>query len=716
MTTAAAIGTAGSGVARLLPAAGAALVIGLGVVAAAGAVTLVARPDGWTVTTLLAGLTLAGLGWARPVLAVALLLALAPICGHRPTTGPFLAFVGLTACAVPGWLARLATRDRALTLGVLGAPAGLALVAYCGASLLSLSSLPIYAPADIVGAASIAEAWRRLPEALATADVVATIYPILTVVLTLHAAVAALTIAVGVRRDAADGRAAADGGIDTVLVVIGAILVGLVATLAAGALDRQGLIDLRVLRATDPFTNVSGDERLQSTFGHAGWFAEYVCFATPAILALWLWPLDQRQAREPSLPEPPSRRYARLVAAVALLAAALAAIVLSYQRGGWITGAIVAAGVAAAIVRLFGETTASTRVPPLRRLLAIAAGTVILALPLGLLVIRLAGGPGAMDRFAARARTITQVSDRQAHVTAGLRLGSLLPVLGGGSESFAMRYQQEYLLAGGAFYARGQSPLLGMYGSAHNVFAQTFAGKGAVGLLALLLVVVTSGVAAIRAVRRPGASRRSRVVATVVLGMVGAFVIYGQVQEVFYVAPLQLTVFAAFGLAAALEPPIASLTSARRRLGLVGALLAAGLAAHLVHGYVVSGRLAGEYRDRAITRAGERLSAPVLGDDGEYFQWAGTRAVVTVPRQATELSFDVRRSVAAPRDVEVRFDGRLIDRIHLDADGWRHVVYPLQRVRALPRRLEIVVLPGPLATGPGDDRGAAVRRIRWGME
>jgi hypothetical protein len=333
----------------------------------------------------------------------------------------------------------------------------------------------------------------------------------------------------------------------------------------------------------------------------------------------------------------------------------------------------------------------------------------------GLGVVRIAGGSGAMDRFAARVRTITQVSDRQAHVTAGLRLGSLLPILGGGSESFAMRYQQEYLRAGGAFYARGRSPLLEMYGSAHNVFAQTFAGKGAVGLIALALLVATSGAAAIRRLRRPEVSARSRVVALVAFGTIAAFTIYGQVQEVFYIAPLQLTVFAAFGLAAALEPALGSPERARRRLGVVTALLAGGLVAHLAHGYGVSGRLADAYRDREISRAGLRLSAPVVGDDGEYFQWSGARAVVTVPRQATELSFELRRSGAAARDVEVRFDGRPVDRVHLGDAGWRRVAYPLHRLRTLPRRLEIVVLPGPAEVGAAADRGAAVRRIRWGM-
>jgi len=328
-------------------------------------------------------------------------------------------------------------------------------------------------------------------------------------------------------------------------------------------------------------------------------------------------------------------------------------------------------------------------------------------------VVRIAGGPGAMDRFAARARTITQVSDRQAHVTAGLRLGALLPILGGGSESFAMRYEQQYLRAGGAFYARGYSPLLNMYGSAHNVFAQTFAGKGAIGLIALVLVVLTSLAAAVRTLRRPDTPPRRRVVAMIALGMVAAFALYGQVQEVFYVAPLQLTVFAAFGMAAALDVPPGTADRSRRRLGIVAALLAVALAAHVVHAYALPGRLADEYRDREISLAGERLSPPVLGEDGQYFQWTGARAVITVPRQATELSFDLRQGGTAPRDVEVRFDGRSIDRVRLEDGDWRHLVYPLRRLKTLPRRLEIVVVPG--ADGAAGDRGVAVRRIRWGL-
>lgn len=698
-----------TGAARALHAAGVPFVFALGAAAGVGAITLLLRPDAWTVAAVAAGVALAVLAWLRPVLAVALLLAAAPICGNRPTTGPFLAFIGLTACAVPGWLARLATRDRARLLAVLATPVGLALAAYAGVSVLSLSSVPIFPVDELVGAATPAEAIRLLPAALSAADVNATIYPLLTVVLTLHALVAAATIAVALRRGDSVGAAASESGLEAARLVTTGILIGLVVAVAAGPLDRLALIDLRALRNTDPFTNLSGAERLQSTFGHAGWFAEYVCFTTPAVLALWLWPRADA-GREA---EPLASRAIRTAIAIVLLAATLAVVVLSYQRGGWITWAIVGASVAAAVVRLAAGAPAAAPTSA-RRLLAVAAGAMIAAIAAGLVVVRIAGGPAAMDRFAARARTITQVSDRQAHVMAGLRLGALLPILGGGSESFAIRYEQEYLLAGGTYYARGYSPLSTMYGSAHNVFAQTFAGKGAAGLVALAWLVVAGGWAALRTLRRAGEPQATRVVAAIALGMLAAFALYGQVQEVFYVAPLQLTVFAACGLAAGLAP--AARQPAAARLGIVATVLVVVLAAHVVHAYVAPGHLAEGYRDRAITLAGERLSSPAADGDGQYFQTTGARAVITIPRQATDLAFDLRRLAPDAQVVEIWLDDRLVDRVRLETPEWRRVEYPLGKLRALPRRLRLVVAPTWRAPGDAGERGVGVRRIRWGPD
>jgi len=675
---------------------GIAFVAGLGLAAAAGAAAIVAGADGWSAVRVAAGAALAALAWVRPVGAVAVLLAIAPVFGNRPTTPQYTTFVWLIACAVPAWLLRLASRDRETAWDVLGGPVGLAALAYAGASVFSLSSLPLYAPGEIAGAPSALEAAR----ALVRTDIVELNYPVLTVVLTLHALVAALVAAVAIRADAP-----ADSGPRAATLVVAAIAAGLALTVAAGGLDRLGLLDLRRLRAFDPFTNPTGAERLQSTFGHAGWLAQYLCFATPAALVAWLWQPAPDAAR------PPSRAAARLGAAAVLLAATLAAVIFSYQRGGWITWCVVGGATAVAALRFTIPSLGAGRSWGAARLTAAVLVAGILTIGAALVVLRLAGGPGAVDRFATRAATLGQVSDRRAHVTAGLRLGALLPILGGGSESFAMRYREEYLLAGGEYYARGYSPVLGMYGSAHNVFAQTFAGKGAAGLVALVLVVLAAGWAAWRVARDPARPPQARVLAVIALGMLGAFALYGQVQEVFYIPALQLTACAAWGLAASLAPSAGE--HPRARAGAVAWVLGGVLAAHLVQAYVVPGRLAEGYRDRAISEAGARLSAPVLGEDGEYFQWTGPAAALTVPRQATALSFELRSLSPVPQVVEVRFDGRTVDRIVLETHDWRTVAYPLSRLHTLPRRLELSASPPWQPPGEARDLGVRVRRIRW---
>jgi hypothetical protein len=632
-----------------------------------------------------------------------LLIALAPLAGNRPTTPQFAWLIWLTALAVPAWLARLVTTDRAVAARVLGAPVGLATLAYAGVSVLSLSSLPLYALPELVGvdsnaAGSIVTALAAAPRALATADVITPIYPVLSVVLTLHAAVAALTIAVALARPPGD-----DARVMPAAQVAVAIALGLAVAVGVGLLDYLALVDLRQLRAFDPFTNASGAERMQSTFGHAGWFAEYVCFTTPALLTLWLSPL-RLGAR------------VRAGATAAGLGATLVVIVLSFQRGGWITWLAVAIGVT--LVSLWRWGAGGTRdgaAPRPGRLALVAAGGLVAAIALGLVVVRVAGGSGAMARIAERARQITQVSDRQNHVMAGLRLGALLPVLGGGSESFAIRYREEYLLSGGEYYARGYSPLMNMYGSAHNVFAQTFAGKGAAGLVSLVVLVLVAAWTAWRVARDPERPGDLRLVATIALGTIGAFALYGQVQEVFYIQALQVTVFAAIGVVAGLIPTAAPGATAPRA-ALVTAVLLLVLGAHVAHVWVSPGRLAEGHRDYEISRAGERLGGPEPDGEGGYFQWTTGAAFVTVPRQATALSFDLRSLAPGPQVVEVRLDDRLVDRVSLPDHAWRHVEYPLGKLRELPRRLQFSVQPTFREPGGTRELGVGVRRLRWAAQ
>src|SRR5262245_66598778 len=128
---------------RARRATGIAFVAGLGRAAGAGALAVVAGADRWSALRIAAGVALAVLAWARPVAAVAVLLAIAPVFGNRPTTAQYTTLVWLVACAVPSWLGRLVSRDREAAWDVLGGVVGLAVRGYAGASVLSPSGLPL---------------------------------------------------------------------------------------------------------------------------------------------------------------------------------------------------------------------------------------------------------------------------------------------------------------------------------------------------------------------------------------------------------------------------------------------------------------------------------------------------------------------------------------------------------------------------------------------
>jgi O-antigen ligase len=670
------------------------LVGALAATAAIGGLAMLAWavPWSWPAAALAAGV--AALAWLRPLPAIAMLLAVLPFFGNRPTTPQFHWLLWVTSLVALPCLVRLATAWRGEASAVMRGGVGLAAFAYAGASWLSLSSVPFDEIADAHRLTPALDGLWQALRILPGTDVLDPYYAVLTVVLTLHACVIGQTAAVLIRREPA-----------AVAWLAGGILTGLAACVVAGLLDFRFLIDLRSLRAFDPYTNPAGLDRLQSTFGHSGWFAQYVCFATPSVLVLRRW-LQSRTA------------YA--AAAGTLLLASLVAIVLSYQRGGWITFTLVLAYVLVSGGQI-GRGEARPHTGARRPLPFVATVSVVVMMALVIAVTLWAKGEGhaRASRLAERFRQIAQVTDRSEHVLTGLRLGAIYPVLGGGSETFAVRYQEEYLRAGGRYYARGYSPLMTMYGSAHNVFSQTFAGKGLVGLVALVVLLVAAFRRAWRHRHAPGGAAGPSVGARIAIGGLLAVGLYGQVQEVFYVQSLQILVFAIIGMAAGLPDAGDGDANGRGRRrwtgGGVATLLVVALGAHAVQAYGVPGRLREGYRDRQISRAGARLLPPERDRDGEYFQWTGESAFVSVPRRATRFSVELRSIAPFAQFVELRLDDRLIDRLRLDDHAWKRVEYPVGRLQELPRRLEIRVQPVWRPDGDPRVLGVMTRRISWSL-
>ncbi len=63
------------------------------------------------------------------------------------------------------------------------------------------------------------------------------------------------------------------------------ILLGAIVSAVVGLLNYYGMLSLDFFRSLDPVENPGGIQfRLQSTFGHPGWFAEFVTVAIPFIL------------------------------------------------------------------------------------------------------------------------------------------------------------------------------------------------------------------------------------------------------------------------------------------------------------------------------------------------------------------------------------------------------------------------------------------------
>ncbi len=497
---------------------------------------------------------------AAPQVAIPLFLASLPVFGNRPGSPQsyylLLGASGLTA----GLSVRLLRR-------LIGAPPSQGenlLSLYCFVSTLSLTGLPwreIY-PQFLAQVSSWSDfsalAFALRPFLVAREEQWQ--YAVLSVHWTLISATLALSIATLAR---SSGR--------FLRHCISALLGGLLASLIVGLLDYYSLIDLHWLRALDPVVNPQDKQfRLQSFFGHSGWFAEYVTLSAPVVLAFLLLPF----------------RYSlRVTLIIATLLLGEFVLILTFQRGGWVSYPLTLAAVWSAVyVTRRLEQGDQSIWPALRsstlKILVTLPLTVILSVALvsGLAHMGFIGSSNRFDvsAYTQRLRDIQKASDRTQFMQAGWKLGLLQPIFGNGSESFAFTYRREFNDPEGSYY---NQIILPLHGSAHNVYMQTFAGKGLVGLFSLLALSGYLLVGLLRSVLQPSPlPLERRVISLLGAASLVAFLIYGHVQEVFYVQSLQFLFFAVCGISMAVLPMKESLCRSR---SLLFTSLLAALALHL---------------------------------------------------------------------------------------------------------------------------------------
>lgn len=404
------------------------------------------------------------------------------------------------------------------------------------------------------------------------------------------------------------------------------LLAGYLIVLVSGLLEFYGIIALRSLPFLGPLLSPTGFERIQSFFGNPTWYAEYLTVIAPFSMILLLLNLPQKL---------------RLGLVVLILIVTEVSLILTMSRGGWLSYPLTLIAMWIAyytLIREKGEDKPRRFV--IRKLIKKIGLSIPITLAISLSIVGYlnslprassgsTSGPG-QDAYLARAQQMKNANERLRYFQPMKVLLAEHPILGGGQNSWGYRMMNEYRKPDGAHF--GADTRFGEggsieFGSAHNLYFQTLAGKGVIGLLILVGLLGTSVVMAGQSAllgRNGGLSSSQKVFSMMMLAYTFAFIIYGNVQEDFYVPALTLLFFMAFGIFVEAVP--ASFQVSKRLAWSLSTLIAFAFIGHLFW----------EYRLPGVTRLeNAHQEFGCLDDLGEHpgstTEWCGQRFRVGRP-------------------------------------------------------------------------------------
>ena len=608
---------------------------------------------------------------ARPQLALGFLLATLPLFAHRAPSPWRLHFILLISFFELVYLCRLKRPWKGAVGAVRGNPILLLGALYVAASLLSLSSLTPLALIEkhiyllrILPLSALPNHFAttlNLPERSRE-------YAVVSAFLTLQAFVFCLIVWREMTRDPRAGVRFA------VALVVGALVWS-----AVGVMEFFGgprLTGLRGIYAADSLVDVV--PRLQSVSGNPGWFAQSLVMVLPYAAVLYIGK---------------AARWFRLALTVLAIAVIEFVLVLTFQRGGWVASIIVlcclAAGSAILAWRRSGRAAPHAMIVVGRSLGVLA---VVAALAFSLLYISIRagvhpGGTTALAAYSERLQVLMWSPVRLQYASAAFKIGKLYPILGGGSESFALRYTQQFFLPTGWYF---DTPSKVDPSSAHNVYLQTFAGKGVVGLALLLAMCVSAVWACVRVLLLSDRDDRSRLLLSIIGGTsIVGFLVYGLVQEVFYVHALQVLFFFSLGFVAAVARGVLAWPAILRKT--LWTALAVLFVVHLGYEYVYPGP--------------SRLVRPPVAPEGIWwqepdehgviFRWTSSRVIFPVPRDATAFAFRVRTLAPFRQSMTVLVKAIPVGTYTLEDHEWHQLRFliPASREAGEYRQVEIRVAP-----------------------
>ena len=405
-----------------------------------------------------------------------------------------------------------------------------------------------------------------------------------------------------------------------------ALGVGLVPLLSLGLAEHAGLIGLGAYRAIG---GEAWQTRLHSLFFHSGWLAEYLVLAVPvAAAALLGW-----------------RQRGRLLATL-IVAVALATLLFTEQRGGWVTAAAQLGALAAIGLPWLVRHRQGLRP-------AVAAGLVVVILAFGVVILR----PSALLPVVERAITpASHLSGRLGVWTNSVELAKERPLLGWGLGSFSPVYDHK-----NQWWWPPPRPI---WLTAHNLYLNIAVERGLLGVAALALLIWGGAICIRRGLRGETLEERQ-----LTLGLAlsfGGFLIYGIVQYLFFLKNIEFLVWILLGTLAAMTPVKETPSRSLARTAQVLCLLALVL---------VPWRLLTLHRP--MFRGNQRYGYHVPeGRKPDILHWLEGTAARRLPWEGETLIVWLAnghpRAGEHPVRVTIRLDDRVIGEIDVSGRWQRH--------------------------------------------
>lgn len=380
----------------------------------------------------------------------------------------------------------------------------------------------------------------------------------------------------------------------------------------------------------------------------------------------------------------------------------MAAIYLTGSRS------VIAAAVGGIVVLVF--TLVRYRTAPVRSVLFVAVvAVVVLAVTF----------PWVVGRDLAGATARQSLTVRLELLRAGLRVIETRPLFGVGIDRF-------YLVAG-AFASPELNALWNGRKNPHNDFLRVGAELGLVGLALFLWILADAARRIWQGLRNGGDARLAGLAAGLVAFLITCFVsnplMLRDVSFAFWIALGLAAGQSAASVAAAHDDSAAAIggegTASRRGRAFKWAIALTGGGLLLVS---VPFRATQELASMARTRVSEGLFEAGTDADGTEFRWSAPHVTILLEEGATSVAIPICGALPSgePQDVEVRVDGRLVNRINV-GPRWQQLRTLLRPdASGGPHRLELLIspswVPAELIPGSPDRRalGVKVGRIQVG--